>query len=90
MIPYEIDHFYSENNSTPMINHVWKKSDANNSLNFEMQQQQSIFTFSVLNFGNCSIKHVTYLKLRRKKMLLQAEQMYKMTITQNCQSCYFE
>jgi hypothetical protein len=35
-------------------------------------------SFSLLNFGTCAIKHVTYLKLRRRKMLLQAEQMNKM------------
>ena len=36
-------------------------------------------SFSVLNFGTWTIKQVTYLKLRRKWMLLQAEQMDKMT-----------
>ena len=36
-------------------------------------------SLSAFNFGSCPIKHVTYLKLRRKQILLQAEQMHKMT-----------
>ena len=34
-------------------------------------------SFSVLNFGSCLIQHVTYHKLRRKKLFLQAEKPTK-------------
>ena len=36
-------------------------------------------SFSVLNFRNCLIQRLTYLKLGRKKLLLQAEATDKMT-----------
>ena len=33
-----------------------------------------------MSFGRCSTQHVTYLKLRRKYMLLFAEQIHNMTL----------
>ena len=57
-------------------NHTVPDLQAFNSWSLHCSHRSS---FSVWNFGSCPISHVAYLKLTRKQMMLQAEQIYKMT-----------